>query len=48
LFIFHLKPRALRVDTIVMALLIFLSVWTMLAFAAAVPVGKLCAAKAPR
>gem|GEM_PF-5162391 len=32
----------------VMTLLIFLCAWTLLAFAVAVPVGRLCAAKAPR
>jgi hypothetical protein len=36
------------VEPIVMTLLIFLCAWTVLAFAAAVPVGRLCAAKSPR
>jgi hypothetical protein len=31
---------AFMVDTIVMTLLIFMCVWTVLAFAAAVPVGR--------
>jgi hypothetical protein len=48
LFIFRLKSMAFRVDNTVMTLLIFLFAWMLLAFAAAVPVGKLCAAKTPR
>ena len=48
LFIFRLKICARRVDRVVMTLLIFLCAWTVLAFAAAVPVGRLCAVNAPR
>jgi len=48
LFIFRLKICARRVDRVVMTLLIFLCAWTVLAFAAAVPAGRLCAVKAPR
>jgi len=33
------------VDTIVMAVLIFVGVWTALAFALAVPAGRLCAVR---
>jgi len=48
LSIFLLKRATLRVETLVVTLLIFFFAWTLLAFALAVPVGRLCAAKSPR
>jgi hypothetical protein len=48
LSIFRLKATGFRVDIVVVTLLFFLCAWTALAFATAVPVGRLCAAQAPR
>jgi tryptophan-rich sensory protein len=46
--IFLLKRATRRVETLVMTLLIFFLAWTLLAFALAVPVGRLCPAKSSR
>jgi len=46
--IFLLKKATRRVETLVMTLLIFFCAWSLLAFALAVPVGRLCAVKSSR
>ena len=48
LFRKYQKKATRRVETLVMTLLIFFCAWSLLAFALAVPVGRLCAVKSSR